>query len=161
MFKSLKVKDREENYRLMTATAKDFIRDETDLVALLSNLSSLVKVYVEDLNWVGFYILKGEDLVLGPFQGFPACSRIGMGKGVCGKAALESSPLIVDDVHQFPGHITCDSDSASEMVIPFFKAGKVYGVLDLDSPMPSRFTDLELKYLGEIVALLTAFLDAS
>jgi GAF domain-containing protein len=158
MFKSLKVNDTKENYRLMLETAKAFIEDETDLIALLANLSALIKVYVDGLNWDGFYILKGNELVLGPFQGAPACTRIAEGKGVCGKAALEGGPLIVDDVHQFPGHIACDSASASEMVIPFFKDGKVCGVLDLDSPLPARFSSLEAEYLGKIAALLTDFL---
>jgi GAF domain-containing protein len=160
-FTPLKGTDTKENYRLMVDTAKAFIEGETDLTALLSNLSALIKVYVEDLNWAGFYLLKGKELVLGPFQGNPACTRIGEGKGVCGKAAQEGRPVIVEDVHQFPGHIACDSASVSELVIPFFKTGKVYGVLDLDSPLPGRFSDLEADFLGQIAALLTAFLNAS
>ena len=159
MFKALKGTDRLENYRLMVETAKAFIDDETDLVALLSNLSALINVYADDLNWVGFYLLKGNDLVLGPFQGSPACTRIGKGKGVCGRAVLEGKPIIVPDVNQFPGHIACDSASASELVIPFFKDGNVYGVLDLDSPLPGRFSDIELEYLGQIARLLTEFLN--
>ena len=143
----------------MTETAKSFIDDETDFIALLANLSALINVYIDDLNWAGFYLLKGKELVLGPFQGNPACTRIAEGKGVCGKAALEGKPIIVADVNQFPGHIACDSASASELVIPFFKSGKVYGVLDLDSPLPGRFSDLELEYLGQITNFLTAFLN--
>ena len=159
MFKSVKGKDKEEDYKQLVETAKSFISDETDLIALLANLSALIKVYVEDLNWAGFYLLKGNELILGPFQGNPACTRIGEGKGVCGKAALEGKPIIVDDVHQFPGHIACDSDSASELVIPFFKDGKVFGVLDLDSPSKARFSKAEAECLGQIAALLTAFLE--
>ena len=153
-----KENDIEENYRIMLETAKAFTEDETDLIALLSNLSALIKVYVEDLNWAGFYLLKGGELVLGPFQGLPACTRIGEGKGVCGKAVLEGKPVIVDDVHQFPGHIACDSASVSEMVIPFFKDGKVYGVLDLDSPVPARFSALEAEYLGGLAKLISDFI---
>jgi len=160
MFQTQKTADIKENYRLMVETAKAFIEDESDLVALLANLSALIKVYVEDLNWAGFYLLKGKELVLGPFQGSPACSRIAEGKGVCGKAALEGKSVIVPDVHQFQGHIACDSASASELVIPFFKSGKVYGVLDLDSPTLARFSGDEDEYLGQIAALLTAWLDA-
>ena len=148
----------ESNYGLMLQTAKAFIQDETDLIALLSNLSALIKAYVENLNWAGFYLLHGKELVLGPFQGLPACSRIGEGKGVCGKAVLEGKPIVVADVKKFPGHITCDSASVSELVIPFFKAGQVYGVLDLDSPLPNRFGRLEEDYLGQIAALITDFL---
>jgi GAF domain-containing protein len=160
MLQAQKTADPKENYCLMVETAKAFIEDESDLVALLANLSALIKVYVEDLNWAGFYLLKGNELVLGPFQGNPACSRIAEGKGVCGKAALEGKPVIVPEVQQFPGHIACDSASASEIVIPFFKGGKVYGVLDLDSPIPARFSDVEAEYLGQIAALLTGWLNS-
>jgi len=148
-----------ENYRLLVETAKAFIEDESDLVALLANLSALIMAYVKDLNWAGFYLLKGKELVLGPFQGNPACTRIAEGKGVCGNAALEGKSVIVPDVHQFPGHIACDSASSSELVIPFFKSGKVFGVLDLDSPTPARFSGEDAEYLGQIAALLTAWLD--
>ena len=160
MFQAQKAADPKENYRIMVETAKAFIEDESDLIALLANLSALIKVYVEDLIWAGFYLLKGKELVLGPFQGNPACTRIAEGKGVCGKAALEGKPVIVPDVHQFPAHIACDSASASELVIPFFKGGKVYGVLDLDSPTPARFSGDEAEYLGQIAGLLTTWLES-
>ena len=159
MFTSGKGSDRKENYRLMAETAKSFIENETDLIALLANLSGLIKMYVDDLNWAGFYLLKDKDLVLGPFQGNPACTRIGEGKGVCGAAVLKRAPIIVPDVHQFPGHITCDPASVSELVIPFFKDKEVFGVLDLDSPLPGRFSEIETEYLSEITSFLTAFLD--
>ena len=142
----------------MVETAEAFIFGEDELISILANLSALIKVYVGDLNWAGFYLLKGKELVLGPFQGLPACVRIGEGKGVCGKAVLEGKTIVVDDVHQFPGHIACDSASASELVLPFFKNGNVFGVLDLDSPLPGRFKVPEIKYLGEIASLLTDFL---
>jgi GAF domain-containing protein len=161
VFQTHKKTGRNENYQLMAETAKAFIENESDLIALLSNLSSLIKFHVDNINWAGFYLLKGDELVLGPFQGLPACTRIGKGKGVCGKAVLEARPVVVDDVHKFPGHIACDSASASELVIPFFKGGKVFGVLDLDSPLPGRFSELEADCLGQIAALLTAFLDAA
>ena len=159
MFTQQKAIDKTENYKLMVETAKGFLKDETDIIALLANISALIKFYVEDLNWAGFYLLRGRELVLGPFQGMPACARIGEGKGVCGKAVLEKKPITVPDVHQFPGHIACDSGSASELVIPFYKKGAVYGVLDLDSPLLNRFSDLEIDYLGRLASLLTAFLD--
>ena len=148
----------EANYRNMVETAREFINDENDLIALLANLSALIKIYVDDLNWVGFYLIKGKELVLGPFQGKPACTRLGEGKGVCGKAVIEAKAVMVGNVHDFPGHIACDSASVSELVIPFFKDGCVYGVLDLDSPLPGRFSETEAHYLGEIAELLTDFL---
>jgi len=158
MFTLTKGTDTKANYQFMIETAKSFIEDESDLISLLANLSALINVYVDDINWVGFYLLKEKELVLGPFQGKPACVRIAEGKGVCGKAVLERRTIVVPDVHKFPGHIACDSDSASELVIPFFKNGDVFGILDLDSPLPARFTNLESEYLGQITYLLTAFL---
>ena len=158
MFKSTKSSDNNENLRLMLDSAKAFFDGETDLICLLANLSALIKLYVDDLNWAGFYLMKGNELVLGPFQGLPACARIAAGKGVCGTAAAQGKTIIVPDVHEFPGHIACDSASASELVIPFFREGKVYGVLDLDSPLPGRFTELEAAYLGKIADFLTDFL---
>ena len=160
MFKPQKSADKIENYRLMVEAAKAFAEDETDLIALLANLSALIKFYVDDLNWAGFYLLKGKELVVGPFQGLPACTRIPEGKGVCGKAAADGKPVIVRDVHEFPGHIACDAASESELVIPFFKDGLVHGVLDLDSPIKGRFTDLEAEYLGKIAGILSNFLDS-
>ena len=159
MFKPTRANYLKENYQLMLDSAQAFLKDETDLIALLANLSALIKFYVDDLNWAGFYLKKGTELVLGPFQGLPACVRIAEGKGVCGKAALEGKPVLVKDVHQFPGHIACDSASASELVIPFFKDGKVFGVLDLDSPLKGRFTEIEAEYAGRIADLITEFLN--
>ena len=148
------------NYHYMAETARTFIDEENDLTALLSNLSALIHVYMDDISWVGFYLSKGKELVLGPFQGKPACTHIGEGKGACGTAVLERRPINVPDVHRFPGHIACDSESVSELVIPFFRKGNVYGVLDLDSPKAGRFTDLELEYLQKIANLLTDFLES-
>ena len=159
MFKTEQGNSTEKNYQFMLDSAKAFFEGETDFIAILANLSALIKLYVADLNWAGFYLMKGTVLVLGPFQGLPACVRITEGKGVCGTAALTGKPILVSDVHKFPGHIACDSASVSELVVPFFKAGKVYGVLDLDSPLPGRFTEAEAKYMGQIAELITAFLD--
>ncbi|MCL2008667.1 MAG: GAF domain-containing protein [Treponema sp.] len=161
MFKPEKTTDKTKNYVLMVESAKAFMEGETDMIALLANLSALIKLYVDDLNWAGFYILKGDELVLGPFQGLPACTRIPLGKGVCGSAAIEGKTIIVKDVHEFPGHIACDAASQSELVIPFFKGGLVNGVIDLDSPTKGRFTELEAEYLGKVAELLSAFLDGS
>ncbi|MDR0585338.1 MAG: GAF domain-containing protein [Treponema sp.] len=154
-----KEKDAEANLALMVQTAQGFIRDETYLVTVLANISALIYSCLDDVNWAGFYILKGKELVLGPFQGLPACTRIGEGKGVCGKAVQEKRPLIVSNVHEFPGHIACDSASASEIVIPIFKNSAVYGVLDVDSPRLNRFSVLEEKYLNEICGGLSGFLE--
>ncbi|MCL2833877.1 MAG: GAF domain-containing protein [Treponema sp.] len=161
MFKAQKETGRIANYKLMVETAKSFLEGETDLIAALANISALIKFYVDDINWAGFYLLKGNELVLGPFQGLPACVRIGEGKGVCGRAVLDAKPVIVPDVRLFSGHIACDSQSLSEIVIPFFRAKKVCGVLDADSPLPGRFTELEKEYLSQITEMLNSFMDAS
>jgi GAF domain-containing protein len=143
----------------MVRAVEAAIEGETDVIAALANCSAVINSYLDDINWVGFYILKGTELVLGPFQGLPACSRIGEGKGVCGKAVLDARPVIVADVHEFPGHITCDSASNAEIVIPLFQHGKVYGVLDVDSPRLNRFSNLDAEYLGQAAALISAFLN--
>jgi GAF domain-containing protein len=151
--------DAEANLRLMVEVVRATVADETDTVAALANCSAVINSYLDDINWAGFYILKGAVLVLGPFQGLPACTRIGEGKGVCGRAALEAKPVIVGNVHEFPGHIACDSASNSEIVIPLFQRGRVYGVLDVDSPRLNRFSDLEAEYLTQAAALISAFLN--
>ena len=161
MFILNKSEKTEDNYAAMIQSAKALLENENDLIAVLANISALIKSYVDELNWAGFYLLRGKELVLGPFQGKPACIRIGEGKGVCGKAVLDGKPVNVPDVTQFPGHIACDSGSKSELVIPFFKNNLVYGVLDVDSPILNRFTGLEIEYLGRISALLTFFLNGS
>ena len=124
-------------------------------IANLANASALIYESLEDLNWAGFYLLEGETLVLGPFQGRPACIEIPLGRGVCGTAAQTGQTQLVPDVHLFPGHIACDSASNSEIVVPLRVDGKVVGVLDLDSPWPGRFTDEDqagLEAVGEIVS---------
>lgn len=124
-------------------------------IANLANASALIHESLEDLNWAGFYLLEGETLVLGPFQGRPACIEIPLGRGVCGTAAQTGQTQLVPDVHLFPGHIACDSASNSEIVVPLRVDGKVVGVLDLDSPWPGRFTEEDqagLEAVGEIVS---------
>mgnify|MGYP003656761308 CR=1 FL=1 len=112
---------------------------EPDSVANMANVSALLWQFLPDLNWAGFYRLIGDELVLGPFQGKPACIRIPMGRGVCGAAATTGETQLVEDVHAFPGHIACDAASASEIVVPIVQDGRLIGVLDLDSPKPARF----------------------
>lgn len=117
------------------------IGDERDAIANLANAAALIWHTVPDLNWAGFYLLRRPDeLVLGPFQGKPACVRIAVGKGVCGTAVARNASVLVEDVHAFPGHIACDAASRSELVVPLRAAGRVVGVLDLDSPRVARFT---------------------
>jgi GAF domain-containing protein len=151
--------DTESSLKLLTETVKSMLEDETDLIAALANVSAVLNVYLPDINWVGFYLLKGTELTLGPFQGLPACTRISRGKGVCGRAVLDQKPVTVSDVHQFPGHIVCDKASASEIALPLFKSGEVFGVLDVDSPNLNRFSPLDADYLGRVCDALNAFLD--
>jgi GAF domain-containing protein len=127
---------------------------ERDGLANCANLTALIHESLPALNWVGFYFARGEELVLGPFQGRVACVRIPMGKGVCGTAAERRETLIVADVHQFPGHIACDAASRSEIVVPLQRAGRIVGVLDLDSPQPDRFDQQDAEGLGALVQLL-------
>lgn len=133
------------------------IEGEKNLIANLSNLSSWLYHTLPELNWCGFYLWHEEDkeLVLGPFQGMPACIRIAPTRGVCGKAYTTATTLKIDDVDAFPGHIACDSASKSELVVPLIKNGKVLGVLDLDSPKHSRFNDEDARELDRIMKIIT------
>ncbi|WP_299018750.1 GAF domain-containing protein [uncultured Photobacterium sp.] len=130
-------------YDRLTKQAIALVDGETDLIANISNISALLYMELEDINWTGFYFLKEDPLVLGPFQDKPACVRIPVGRGVCGKAIAQNNVLRVEYVHQFEGHIACDAASNSEIVIPFFVKGKLYGVLDIDSPNLSRFDQVD------------------
>jgi GAF domain-containing protein len=126
---------------------------ETDPVANAANTAALIYARLPRLNWAGFYFLQGETLVLGPFQGQPACTRIALGRGVCGTAAARQQTIVVADVHDFPGHIVCDTASLSEIVVPLNVAGKLSGVLDIDSPELSRFGPAEQALLEAVAAL--------
>jgi len=148
----------EENYQLMVQAVKAFISGEPNTIANLANISAIINEYVTDINWAGFYLMEDGELVLGPFQGKPACIRIPVGKGVCGTTAANKETIVVEDVHEFPGHIACDAASNSEIVIPIMKNGEVFGVLDVDSPLFKRFGDLEKQYLEEVVRILEASL---
>ena len=132
------------NYSLISKEIEALTSDVSDLIANLSNVSALLNMELADINWVGFYLLKDDKLILGPFQGKPACVTIPVGKGVCGTAVSTDSLQLVKDVHEFPGHIACDSASNSEIVLPLHdKSGKVVAVLDIDSPTLGRFTDAD------------------
>ncbi len=130
------------------------LEGERDGLANCANTAALIYHTLSDLNWVGFYFLKHDELVLGPFQGNIACGRIGLGKGVCGTAAARRETIIVPDVHAFPGHIACDASSRSEIVIPLIQSGALLGVLDLDSPRPERFDEEDARGLNALTAQL-------
>jgi L-methionine (R)-S-oxide reductase len=146
--------DRPLSYTELLEQLGAMIAGEPDAVANLANASALLFHGLSGLNWAGFYLLKGGELVLGPFQGKPACIRIKLGKGVCGTAAAQAASVLVPDVHEFPGHIACDSASRSELVVPMVKDGRVVGVLDLDSPLLGRFTEEDRKGCEILVAEL-------
>jgi len=149
----------EDRLRYMNLLLKGQLDSEKNELANLSNATAIIKACVEDLNWAGFYLMDNGELVLGPFQGLPACNRIQVGKGVCGTAVNELKTQLVADVNLFPGHIACDSASNSELVVPIVKDGKVYGVLDLDSPSKDRFQELHQKYFEKFVHILNEYID--
>ncbi|WP_042146408.1 GAF domain-containing protein [Paucisalibacillus sp. EB02] len=143
--------DKVKDYELLIKQLAALVHDEKDVIANLSNASALLNQFLNHVNWVGFYLWKEDELVLGPFQGLPACIRIGYGKGVCGTAVKERKTQLVEDVNQFPGHIACDSASQSEIVIPIIKNNEIYGVLDIDSPLLNRFDETDQVYLEKFV----------
>lgn len=147
-----------EIYAELARQLRGLFHGERDAIANAANMAALLAWGLGDLNWAGFYILRGGELVLGPFIGRPACVRIALGKGVCGTAAARRESVVVEDVHAFPGHIACDAASRSELVVPLIRDGVVIGVLDLDSPLPARF-DAEDRVGCE--ALVRQFLAAS
>ena len=134
-------------------STRALLEGERDRIANLANCAALLWQELPDINWVGFYLLKGGELVVGPFQGKPACVRIAIGKGVCGTAAQQRQTILVDNVHEFPGHIACDSASNSEIVVPLIAPDQLLGVLDLDSPAFARFDDDDARGLNELVEI--------
>ncbi|MBJ6982266.1 MULTISPECIES: GAF domain-containing protein [unclassified Luteimonas] len=145
--------DKPEQYAQLVAQARALLAGERDRIANAANLSALVYHALPDLNWVGFYFFDGTELVVGPFQGQPACVRIPLDRGVCGAAARTALTQRVDDVEAFPGHIACDAASRSELVVPLFHDGALVGVFDLDSPVPGRFDVTDQRGLEEIAAV--------
>jgi L-methionine (R)-S-oxide reductase len=143
-----------ELYDQLAAQLSSLLAGERDLIANAANFSSLIFHALPDLNWAGFYFMQNDELVLGPFQGKPACVRIAFGQGVCGTAAQSCVTTIVPDVHEFPGHIACDSDSNSEIVVPLMKGDRLVGVLDLDSPVFGRFDKEDAAGLEVLVRIL-------
>lgn len=160
MFQSSTYSDNQEKaYTLLNKQLDALLEGETDQVANLANASALLNQFLNDVNWVGFYVTKEDQkLILGPFQGMPACVHIDFGKGVCGTAAAKQETIRVADVHQFPGHIACDAASRSEIVVPLIKDGKTIGVLDIDSPSLERFNEEDEKYLKQFAEILVKHL---
>lgn len=144
----------EEKYRLLINQLKSLLRKEDNFISNLSNLTSALKNTFEKISWVGFYLFDGRKLYLGPFQGKIACTQIGIGNGVCGTSAKEQRTIIVPDVDKFPGHIVCDGGSKSEVVVPIFKDGELFGVLDIDSYQYDSFNDTDRIFLEEICNFL-------
>jgi L-methionine (R)-S-oxide reductase len=147
--------EKESLYAELAQQLAALIAGEPDLIANTANMAALIYHGLPDLNWAGFYFADGEkELVLGPFQGKPACMRIAWGQGVCGTAAARRETILVPDVHEFPGHIACDPDSRCELVVPLIKGGRVVGVLDLDSPVRARFDESDRAGCERLVAVL-------
>jgi GAF domain-containing protein len=145
---------RDKNYQLLLEQLKALLQGEKNQTANLANASALLNQFLPNINWVGFYLAFDQELILGPFQGLPACTRILLGKGVCGHAAKERRILCIDDVTKFEGHIACDAATRSELVIPLIKNDILIGVLDIDSPITGRFDETDEKYLSRFCNIL-------
>jgi L-methionine (R)-S-oxide reductase len=142
-----------ERYASLSTQLRSLLDGERNLIANAANFAALVYNALPEVNWAGFYFLHGEELILGPFQGKPACVRIPIGKGVCGLSAVQCDTIIVPNVHEFPGHIACDAASNSEIVVPVFDGQRLLGVLDLDSPLLERFDEQDAEGLNELVTI--------
>ncbi|WP_016912205.1 GAF domain-containing protein [Mammaliicoccus vitulinus] len=142
------------NYTLLSRQLDGLLSGEKDLIANLSNSSAFINQFLPNINWVGFYLIKNNALKLGPFQGLPACVDIEIGKGVCGTAVAEKKSQLIEDVNAFPGHIACDANSQSEIVIPIYYNKEIIGVLDIDAPIKSRFDKADLEGLELLVQIL-------
>lgn len=148
------VNNLKSNYIQLSKQLDALLTGESNLYANLSNTSALLNQFFTRINWVGFYLIEEDELVLGPFQGLPACVRIQLGKGVCGTAVVNKESIVVPDVNAFPGHIACDAASRSEIVVPIIKDGVVLGVLDVDSPELDRFSEVDRLGLEQVVSIL-------
>ena len=144
----------------LVETVESVVASETDQIANMANIAALLFEALPDINWAGFYLFKDDQLVLGPFQGRLACTRIPLGKGVCGTVAQQKTTLVVPDVHTFPGHIACDAASASEIVVPILHDGNLIGVLDIDSPVKNRFDAEDQAMIEKIVSAFEKTLTA-
>ena len=159
--KKIQTDNKEKFYQYMNLKLTGLICEEPDWLANLSNAAGLLYLLLDDINWAGFYLYKNDELVLGPFQGKPACTHIAMGKGVCGTAAKDRLTQVVKDVHQFPGHIACDAASQSEIVLPIIHEGHLVGVLDIDSPIKERFDEKDAQGLEKFVGILNKYVNWS
>jgi L-methionine (R)-S-oxide reductase len=146
---------------MLIETLRAVFEGEPDLIANCANMAALLFQTLPDVNWAGFYLLQGDTLVLGPFQGNVACVRIPLGRGVCGTAAMERRTVVVADVHAFPGHIACDAASRSEIVVPILNGDRLVGVLDIDSPVPGRFSERDRLLCEQAVACLVGAIGAA
>lgn len=144
----------ETNYDLLQKQVSSLIEDESNMIAILSNVSALLNDSIDQINWIGFYLVEDNELILGPFQGHPACVHIAIGKGVCGTAVTQDKTQLVEDVNAFPGHIACDANSKSEIVVPIHKDNNVIGVLDIDAPITNRFNNEDKQGLEAIVKII-------
>jgi len=151
--------NKSEMYELLAGQLAGLLDGEREMIPNLSNMSALLNQALKEINWAGFYLMKNGVLLLGPFQGNPACIRIPVGRGVCGTAAQTLQTQLVKDVHLFPGHIACDAQSQSEIVIPMLKDGKLIGVLDIDSPVKNRFDSEDQKGLENLCQMLVQACD--
>ncbi|MEB7384943.1 GAF domain-containing protein [Staphylococcus xylosus] len=145
---------KETNYNLLEKQVSSLIEDESNLIAILSNVSALLNDSLDQVNWVGFYLIENNELILGPFQGHPACVHIAIGSGVCGTAVAQDETQLVADVHVFPGHIACDANSKSEIVVPIHQNEQIIGVLDIDAPITNRFSEADKIALENIVKII-------
>ncbi|MFH0993747.1 MAG: GAF domain-containing protein [bacterium] len=150
--------DRAANCFSFLELVPSYLEKGVPVIANLANFSALAAVWFDDVNWVGFYLFDGQKLTVGPFQGKPACTTITLDRGVCGAAASRLKTVVVADVHDFPGHIACDDASRSEIVVPIIVAGRLFGVFDVDSPTPARFTTLEQTTIEAALKVLVDFL---
>lgn len=146
------------NNKLFIKQLKAIVENEDDMIANMSNTSAFLNEILDDINWVGFYIYKNNELVLGPFQGKVACTHIPLGKGVCGHAALDRKIYRIKNVHEFEGHIACDCNSQSEIVLPIIKDQQLFGVLDIDSPIIDRFHKEDEDFLKEVVMIIQSYI---
>lgn len=156
VFENMSTESKLDNMLVML---EGLMQDDDLPITKLCNASALINALIGRINWCGFYLIKNNVLILGPFQGMPACTKIQVGKGVCGIAALKKETLLIDDVHKFEGHIACDAASNSELVIPIIKENKLIGVLDLDSTEFKRFTQIEKDYLEKAVSVLNKYIN--
>lgn len=156
MFNGMSIKEKYENMLIML---EGLISDDESIITKLCNVSALINALIDNINWCGFYILKNEELILGPFQGMPACTKIKIGAGVCGTALRTRKTMRIENVHSFEGHIACDAASNSELVVPIIKNNIIYGVLDLDSADIGRFTEIEQQYLEKSIKILNKYIN--